>query len=192
LRNWQDAYVNLAESGVRRLNWGCGEHVLPGWINADRFEAPGIDLVGDIRAGLPIESESIDYAVSIHSLPELPLPEIVPALGELRRVLKDGGTLRLAMPDVDRGIAAYLRGDRDYFLIPDEHAQSIGAKLIVQLLWYGHSRTLFTFDFAREMLVRAGFSSVARCEFGATQSGFPEIVSLDNRERETLFVEAVR
>ena len=51
-------------------------------------------------------------------------------LGELRRVLKPGGVLRLGLPDAEKGFNAYLRGDLDYFLIPDEHAKSVGAKLI--------------------------------------------------------------
>jgi hypothetical protein len=51
-------------------------------------------------------------------------------------------------------------------------------------------RTPFTFDYAREVLQDAGFRDVRRCEFGRTQSGFPELASLDNRPRESLFVEA--
>ena len=44
-------------AGVKRLNWGCGAHVAPGWINSDVKDEPGVDLVADIRQGLPLESE---------------------------------------------------------------------------------------------------------------------------------------
>src|SRR4029453_1579702 len=100
---------------------------------------------------LPLPDESIDYIASIHALVELPYPDLLPVLGELRRVLKTGGVLRLALPDLLKGVAAYHRGDRDYFLIPDEDAQSLGAKLVTQLAWYGYSRTLFTPEFAEEL-----------------------------------------
>jgi predicted SAM-dependent methyltransferase len=175
---------------VRRLNWGCGTEPEPGWINSDIKDDPSVEISCDILAGLPLETGSIEYAVSIHALPELPYPDQVPALRELRRVLAPGGVLRLGLPDLDRGIRAYLDQDRDYFLVPDEDAHSIGSKLIVQMLWYGYSRTLFTHDFIAELLEKAGFAEVRHCAFGQTGSPFPEIAELDNRPEESLFVEA--
>lgn len=179
-----------AEQRLRRLNWGCGTEPEPGWINSDIKEDPTVDLSCDILEGLPLEEGSIDYVVSIHALPELTYSDQVPALMELRRVLAPGGVLRLALPDLDRAIDAYRAGDRDYFLVPDEDARAPGSKLITQLLWYGYSKTLFTFDFIAELLGKAGFEEVRRCEFQQTRSPYPEIVSLDNRREESLFVEA--
>jgi hypothetical protein len=174
---------------MRRLNWGCGAHVATGWINSDVKDEPGVDLIADIRAGLPLEADSIDYAVSIHALPEFSYPELVPALEELRRVLKPGGTLRLALPDLRRGIDAYLAGDEDHFKVGREDASSLGGRFIVQMLWYGYSRSLFTADFALELLGKAGFVDLRECAYRVTASGLPEIVELDNREDESLFVE---
>jgi SAM-dependent methyltransferase len=182
----------LKSTGIRRLNWGCGSTREPGWINSDQKAGPGIDISCDIRKGLPLEAHSIDYAVAIHALPEVPYSEIVPVLQELRRVLKPGGVLRLSLPDLEKGIAAYQRGDRDYFLIPDDEVQSLSGKLIVQLIWYGYSRTLFTSDFIEELLLKAGFRTVNRCRFQETKSPHAGIVELDNREAESLFVEAVK
>jgi predicted SAM-dependent methyltransferase len=175
---------------VRRLNWGCGTHPEPGWINSDNKDGPGIDLTCDIRDGLPLEPDSIDYVVSIHALPEVPLPEQVTVLQELRRVLVPGGVLRLALPDLDRGIRAYQSGDASYFLVSDEEARSLGAKFVTHMLWHGYSRTLFTADLVEELLGKAGFSEVRHCRFRETASGAADIVALDNRERESLFVEA--
>jgi predicted SAM-dependent methyltransferase len=177
---------------VKRLNWGCGSWPEPGWINSDIREHPDVEIVCDIRDGLPLESDSLDYIVSIHALPEIPYPDLVPTLRELRRILKPGGTLRLALPDLDRGIQAYLSGDGNYFHIPDEDARTLGGKLAVQMSWYGYSRSLFTHDFIEELLARAGFTGSTRCAFHQTASRFPDIVELDNRERESLFVEAVK
>jgi len=177
-------------TAVARLNWGCGEHVLPGWINSDTKEGPGVDLVCDIRQGLPLADDSIDYAVSIHALPEVPYPDLLPVVRELRRVLKPGGVLRLALPDLERAFAAYRRGDRDFFLVADEEWRDVGSKLVVQLVWYGYSRTPFVSGFVRELLEKAGFVDVTQLAYGQTASPFPEIVDLDNRERESLFVEA--
>jgi predicted SAM-dependent methyltransferase len=177
---------------VIRLHWGCGEQPVPGWINADIRPLPGVDLCGDIREGLALGNDSVDYAVAIHALQDLPWLDIPRALAELRRVLKPRGVLRLALPDMDRAIAAYQRGDGSYFHVPDEHAKSVGAKFVAQLIWYGSTRTPFNFDYAREVLLGAGFRDVERCAFRKTASVHADIVSLDNRERETLFVEAVK
>ena len=62
----------------------------------------------------------------------------------------------------------------------------------MQLIWYGYSRTLFTYEFIEELLQKAGFSRVAHCAYRQTHGPYPEIVELDNREPESLFVEAVR
>ena len=184
--------VGQVPEGITRLNWGCGGVGEPGWLNSDVKEGPGVDIACDIRAGLPLPDDSIDYAVAIHALPEVPYPDLIPVLTELRRVLKPGGTLRLALPDLEKGVDAYRRGDRDYFLIPDEDAESLGAKLITQLVWYGYSRTLFVGDFAEELLRKADFREVVQVAFGKTASTHAEIVELDNRESESLFVEGVK
>lgn len=174
-----------------RLNWGCGSWVEPGWVNSDLKEGPGV-VAADIRSGLPFEDAAFDYVVSIHALPELHLGELVPALAELRRVLRPHGVVRLGLPDLEQAARAYLAGDHSYFVVPDEDERTLGGKLVTQLLWYGYSHSLFTLDFVTDLLHRAGFERVERCAFRETSSSFPEIVDLDNRERESLFVEAYR
>ncbi len=181
-----------APDEISRLNWGCGTSPDGGWINCDIKAGPGIDISCDILEGLPLEAASIDYIASIHALPELPYPELEPALTELRRVLKHDGVLRLSLPDLDKAIRAYLDRDAGYFLVPDDDVRSLGGKLIVQLTWYGYSRSMYTFDFIEELLYRAGFQRVVQCAYRETGSEHGGIVELDNRERESLFVEAFK
>jgi SAM-dependent methyltransferase len=183
----------ISPATTRRLNWGCGDTGEPGWVNSDIKDGPGIQISADIREGLPVADESFDYAVSIHALPMISYPDLVPVLQELRRVLKRGGVLRLALPDLEKGIHAFQRRDRDYFIVPDEEVRSAGGKLIVQLLWYGYSVTLFTADFAEELLWKAGYREVNHCAYKQTFSAHaPGILDLDNREAESLFIEAVK
>jgi SAM-dependent methyltransferase len=174
---------------VQRLNWGCGEWVEPGWVNSDLKEGEGI-VTADIRKGLPFKANWFDYIVSVHALPELAYSELVPALRELRRIVRPDGTVRLALPNLEKSFDAYRRGDRSYFQIPDDEMQTLGGKLATQLVWYGYSRTVFVPEFVDELLFKAGFRSVDQVDFGETRSEYPDIVSLDNRRLESLFVEA--
>jgi SAM-dependent methyltransferase len=175
-----------------RLNWGSGPHPMPGWINSDCKPYPGVELCCDIRDGLPVPDASVDYAVAIHALQDLPWRDIPQVLRELHRVLRAGGVLRVAVPDLDRAIDAYRAGDAAYFYVPDEHARTIGSKLVTQIIWYGSVLTPFNFGYASEVLADAGFEDVRRCAYRRTASSHADIVALDNRERESLFIEARR
>jgi SAM-dependent methyltransferase len=175
---------------VLRVNLGCGPQAAPGWLNCDIRAAPGVELRTDLRAGLPFRAETVDCIVAIHLLQDLAWREIARALAELHRVLKRGGVLRVAVPDLDKAIEAYRARNAAYFYVPDRDARSVGAKLITQIVWYGSVRTPFTYDFLAECLHGAGFVDIARRAFGESQ--LPGLAVLDNRERETLFVEAVK
>lgn len=180
------------DARLRRLNLGCGPRILPGWINADRRPAPGVAVCGDFRDGLPLADGGIDYAVAMHLLQDFAWGDIPPLLADVRRVLKPGGILRIGVPDLDRAIDAYRRGDAAYFHVPDRDAVSLGAKLVTQIIWYGSVRTPFTWGYAEEVLRAAGYARVVRCDYGRTASDWPDIATLDNRERESLYVEATR
>jgi predicted SAM-dependent methyltransferase len=177
-------------SRPRVLNWGCGDHLVGGWINSDVKDEPGIDLVADIRRGLPLEADSVDAVVSVHALPELSYADQVPALRELRRVLRPGGVLRLALPDFDRAIAAYQGGEEGYFQVPPEEIASHGGRFLAHSLWFGYTRTLFTADFVAELLEKAAFERVRVCAYRRTASPFGSVVRLDNRPRESMYLEA--
>jgi SAM-dependent methyltransferase len=175
---------------VTRLNLGCGPRAAPGWLNCDVRAVPGVDVRFDLRGGIPLATSSIDAVAGIHLLQDLPWDAVAPALRDLHRVLRPGGVLRLAVPDLDRAIRAYLSGDAAYFYVPDRDASSLGAKLVTQITWYGSVRTPFTFEFLHEWMVAAGFSGIRKLQFG--ESGLSGLAGLDNRERESLFVEGVK
>jgi ubiquinone/menaquinone biosynthesis C-methylase UbiE len=175
---------------IRRLHWGCNTITPAEWINSDIKKGPGIDISCDILDGLPLDDESIDYISSQHALQELKISDQERALRELRRVLRPQGILRLGLADLDRAIAAYQSGCREYFQGNDW--ETLSGNFITYLLWYSYNRTLFTCDFAEELLRKAGFRDVRRVAYRQTTSPYPEIVELDNRPEESFYVEACK
>ena len=103
----------------RRLNWGCGDWVVPGWVNSDRKEALGV-VSGESARGLPLRmGRSITLSVSMRCLSSR-LPDLVPAL----RRAAAGGAPRMAFSDSacqiwDKAIEAYRSRDSKYFLVGD-------------------------------------------------------------------------
>ena len=174
------------------MNWGCGYLAGPGLDQLRHQGGPG----GRHRLrhpldGLPLESDSIDYAVSIHALLELRWLEYqAPALMELRWVLVPGG---VSAPGAARPATAGPRlpptatatTSDPYF----DATHASGGKLITQMLWYGYSKSLFTGEFVGGAAPAGGLRDRS-LRYRQTASPYAEIVELDNRPEESLFVEA--
>ena len=176
---------------VRRLNWTFGRRKPRDWINADREEGPGTDIVSDIIAdGLPLETGSIEYVSSHHTLEQFTIHELRSALRELRRVLKPGGTLRLGVADLDKAIDVYKNGQSNYFWSWDW--KSLGGRFITQVLNHNVVRTPLMYEFVDELLQAAGFANVCRVAYRQTTGHHPEIVALDTRPDDSFFVEATK
>jgi hypothetical protein len=70
--------------------------------------------------------------------------------------------------------------------------RTLGGKLAVQVVWYGYSRSVFVPEFIEELLLKAGFGHVSHVKYRETGTDHSDIVSLDNREAKSLFVDATK
>ena len=89
------------------LNLGCGSRFHPGWTNVDMAPQHPSVLRCDFLEGLPFADQSQDVVYHSHVLEHLPRDHAVDFLRECRRVLKPGGILRVAVPDLERIVADY-------------------------------------------------------------------------------------
>ena len=86
------------------LHVGAGPKRLDGWLNCDLIAG---DVYLDLERPLPLPDGCLAYAFGEHVLGALSESGGQALLGELRRVLRPGGVLRIATPDLVKLIALY-------------------------------------------------------------------------------------
>ena len=86
-----------------RLNLGCGDKILPGYINIDTASSRAgkqPDLIADIRNLKKIKTNVADEILAIHVIEHFFYWEVVPLLIGWKRILKPGGKLILECPNL--------------------------------------------------------------------------------------------
>ncbi len=172
-----------------RIHLGCGPNILPGWMNVDIKEYPGVDVVRDVRRGLPFENASFIFGE--HFLEHFSLEEAMMLLRECRRVLADDGVLRLSTPNLDWvWITSYPSRWKEQSATTakidaqawrhDEAAARDCLALNRAFRAWGH-RFLWNAGMLEEAARRAGFRHVEWYEYGSSKHA--ELAGLERHER---------
>lgn len=90
------------------LNVGCGIHFHADWVNIDVAPRSPSVMGYDVRHPLPFAEGTFDMVYHSHVLEHLPRDAAPGFLADCRRVLKPGGTIRIAVPDLERIAREYL------------------------------------------------------------------------------------
>ena len=89
--------VRVAGHTPTILDLGCGwTKQYPENIGVDRFETPAVDIVADLRNGVPATDQSADTVFAVHILEHL--IDFLPLVDECHRVLRPGGVLHVISP----------------------------------------------------------------------------------------------
>ena len=202
---------------VVKINLGCGLAVAPEWINIDgslnslvsnlpkffhkvAYRLTGANryyseqeycrLIGnhifvhhDLSYGIPLNDNTVDFVYSSHFLEHLFLKDAQSLLKESWRVLKPGGVVRVSVPDLAYAVKIYNLGQKremleNYFFVNDDNS------------YYARHKYMYDFSLLSEELEKAGFKNISQSSF--QQGSTPDLKILDNREEESLFVEAVK
>jgi predicted SAM-dependent methyltransferase len=179
-------------------NIGCGPTGLPGWVNIDLFQGPGVNLRMDCRRKLPFADGSCrgihveHYFEHMHSTFEKPR-----FLAECRRSLEPGGILRIIVPDARKYAAAYVApgwAEMNKLESEDGVLEEIYATKIevlnhtfMQTQHYGGLDE----DFVTLLLQRAGFADIQRVDY--RQGRFPGgPIDQPTHRPYSLYIEACR
>jgi predicted SAM-dependent methyltransferase len=192
---------------VRKLQLGAGGYHPDGWLNTD-IEPGEDEAFLDATKPFPMPDAGFSYIFSEHVFEHLTYEDGLAMLRECRRILKPGGRMRLATPNLLKLVALFqdARSDearryvQDKIKVqdwPNEPAPECFI-LNLELRNFGHK---FVYDPAtlRGSLERAGFGDVR--EYRPGESDDPALRGLERRHKtsvqpvndyETMVFEAVR
>jgi predicted SAM-dependent methyltransferase len=188
----------LAEHDVRKLQLGAAENVLPGWLNTDLHGYGRADVVYlDVRKRFPLPDASFDLVYSEHMIEHLTWAEGQHCLRESLRVLRPGGTIRVATPSLERLARLYDGGAaaQRYVLWavdtldPEVDAPLPGVAINNFFRSWGH-RFVYDPETLRHALGEAGFVGVEQVPLGELERHLADTPEL--RELETFVLEAKR
>ena len=144
-----------------KLHLGCGSRYIPGFFHIDAYDDKHIDHVCSIDNLEFIESNSIDLIYSSHVLEHFKRERLPHVLKEWNRILKKGGTLRIAVPDFESIVKVYLKYN-DLNLI-------IGPLYGGQNYLYNIHYNTFDFKTIEKTLKNCNFNSVKRYNWENTE-----------------------
>jgi len=105
---------NALQQDKLRLNVGCGSISMGDYVNVDRRDLPGVDVVAE-AANLPFDDHSIAEIYAAHLLEHFPEETLRRAiLPHWWKKLRADGLLRVVVPDSEAMIRDYISGEMPF------------------------------------------------------------------------------
>lgn len=132
-------------NSTRILNLGGGSVLDERWLTADID--PRSDVWADLTRPLPFESASIDVVYLEEVIEHLSYSEGEKLLGEVRRILKNSGSLRITTPSLD------------YFMSLTSTGTAVD--WTINNIFYNHGhRRIYSERGLRELIEKTGFKNI--------------------------------
>jgi predicted SAM-dependent methyltransferase len=185
--------LSALPAGDLCVNIGCGSRPLAGWVNLDAARGDQIDVVWDLRQGLPFPDASCAAIFGEHVIEHIPREGAEFLLRECYRALRPGGVVRLSTPDAGKFLRAYVN-DPQFLADPrfPDSAETPMDRVNMMMREFGQHLWVYDIESICRVLKKAGFRSTSEQKFG--QSNEPRLQGIDLEERafESLYVEAIK
>ena len=200
---------------VRKLQLGTGPNPLPGWLNTDLLpdtypEHRNQIVFLDATKPFPLYATTFDYVFSEHQIEHVTEPDARSMLKECFRILRPGGRVRIATPDLKAILALYedplderARHYIDWVVtrfLPNVRSGNKRCYVINQMFMAYKHRFIYDHETLAALLTDAGFVELVRQQPG--ESDDPVLRGVEAHGRaigdegvnrfETLVIEAVR
>jgi len=191
-------YSKLINRNIAKLHIGCGTVYKDGWINIDNNSDNNIqklDLNWDLRKSLPFPDDSVDFIYNEHFLEHLTVEEGILAIKDFYRVLKPGGVMRIAMPDLESTVSVYFEKDWKekyksfYKKFGLTFIQTRAENININFRWWGH-KWLYDWEELERRLKEAGCRNIKQCQI--FQSEHLDLQNLETRDESTLIAEVTK
>lgn len=178
-----------------KLHIGCGTLYKDGWVNIDNNSDNNIeklDINHDLSTGLPFEDNQVDFIYHEHFIEHLTYDDGLLFLKDCFRVLKPSGVMRVACPDLDQLIQAYVQDNwRELDWVSKYNCQWIESRgrmlnANMNIKPWGHQYLYNKEDLCRR-LTQADFSTNKIIEASYAKSKFVELCNLDTRADSMFF-----
>ena len=190
-------FASFKNQTKKYLNIGSGYNLLPNFINIDFYNnsffkyylsfkflpKPIPELQHDLRYPLPFSKNRFDGIFSEHTLEHLYPNEVLNLLIEIYRCLKDGGIIRLSLPNTEKMIIKYVNNE------PSSDCRTRGEYLNKIYKW-GH-RAHYDAEFVIYLLETVGFNNVKEVSFGEGQD-HNLLVEQFSRKEDSFIVEGTK
>lgn len=181
-----------------QIVFGSGSVKIPGWINSDlpnlKGEYSGYpDIYLDITKTFPINSNSAAFLYCEHVIEHINIEQAQSFLSESFRILKKGGVLRIATPDMSYLTEKYLNKDwqkQDWLSWPEYRFIKTPAEMLnIAFRWWGH-KYLYDEKELRRRLKEAGFVNISKKNW--RKSSYRQLNNLETRADSKLIMEGVK
>ena len=149
----------------------------------------------DATKSIPLETSSVDCIYTSHMVEHLSQEGAKSFLVEVKRVLKAGGIVRIAVPDLKIAVDEYLKSnDADAFmkgiLVKAPEIDTLKQKINLFISGYRHHQWLYDGNSLAKLLLEMDFKSVEICKNGKTNIIDSDALDLYEREEQSVYVEA--
>jgi predicted SAM-dependent methyltransferase len=150
-----------------KVHLGCWHRDIPGFVNVDICDMPHIHYRSNIDDLSFFDDRSVDLIYCSHAFEYFDRQQAIPVLAEWRRVLKQGGTLRLAVPDFRSLLEVYAASnDLNSILGPLYGRMEVKTDTSSSTLYH---KTVYDEPSLKSLLEENGFVDPVRWDWRATE-----------------------